>query len=1447
MVIVKVAFLTDKDLDEILMSDIVVYDGRKSLHEFLEELGSRLNKRQKLQIKFCKNIAYSKPITVLINKEEREIEIKDIKDFYELLITLNEYKKDFNEITKEDRVIIESNDIGELVETIQQCINSHLNISIYSRSELERRSKVEKFLDNVNDFISRFDRFSNEFENLSNNTAEGANQLVEDIIKTIKENIPKIREALEKIQDNELKTCVVATKKAGKSMVVNCFLKEEYAPTSAELATPCIIKYIPSRSSKGQIKLVEKEYDYTGAEPKLVKETTVGVFKSPEEVKQKLKQIFDEANLKGKRTPDYEIHYYKPGAELSYVIYDTPGPDLAGSKHRVGLDHIIKESDVVIFIVDYSKYAIESEYSLFKDVVDAFKGKESVLIVAINKVDTMYDDKDSEKIAARVAEFMRDKYRELGIKNIIAIPVSAMWYFYLTKAADMYPEIKEDITKVNSIMDDSISTYLGAIERISSILRREYKKENQTYGDALALSNFETLIRYTNYIAQEKAYMVRVSKLISDIDIAINTIQNTLNANKVELGERVEELRKLMEDFKAKIDEIFEKYGVFKSLEEGEEELIKTSKQLRDNLMNLIQKKTDEDINKYINTWIDILTFARENFEGKSSTDFEDYIRKQIKAFENKKGISLEKFEIDTIIRDYDNFFTGLKTTLIENLNAQIIDISREYQEKVDKAQEELGKLVDETNAKLINLLGDAKDLENWPVNKPNFKPETDFTELEQEEIEKDLYETLKDIGLDLEKERIALTKFYKETFLSKSLKNLGKIFFGRRGEELIDSELVAPLFKEFNKEDAIHYLEEQLKEEEDRIRRKIKELESMVDSKVEKIENGVIWKIRYSIAKTREQHEEYVDSIKSFANKMLYRINVSKEEQEKALKYVEMVEERGFNDLKEFWDRVYKEGRVTTQEKALKYMEKEGRDTIVVEHFFKAYERKPELLLELYEEVYGHSKTSLTKEDIKRLHNDAEERLKELLGNDNINSAIDEFLDNLGELNTTAGRFLIDTKLQILSYPENNEILRKYYKGSKDNDKLAKIVKYIGKITEVSMDEEVRASGISEIRLKEPEKAEMKEEINDYKKQREKTIDRRSCPLCAVRKFIGLMRKFIGLMLLLIGVFSISSQYYMNENAILIALEEDPVEYMQELAQKEDWERLSIYADFYRSLPFSDETRQVAEEMYKKAEEEKNSLANKIKGCAKGAITGQVEDLSSLSCDFLVNLTPIGDLRDLAIHGFLSTSCYTMGIGCEEKDLLILALSGMGLALTFAPEFKPALSVIKALEEAKALNKSMLDYIIKLGDNAFKNAFKNTDEIKTFVKANWSFFNAYRKYGFKPVQDVYRFMEDGKSVEKMVMLTDKYGVPKSYMAVMRTEGSVLKENKGIVFFSPKFSMLNVLKASVKTLWQGGYELFMGFLAKMIGYIGGIVLVALGLILLLGRRIFSLFRWPILR
>lgn len=71
--------------------------------------------------------------------------------------------------------------------------------------------------------------------------SEASQETAEAMYRTLQEVQPE----LEKARKRPIRIAAMGTKKAGKSVIINSLLKQEYAPTSSELPTPNVIQYVP--------------------------------------------------------------------------------------------------------------------------------------------------------------------------------------------------------------------------------------------------------------------------------------------------------------------------------------------------------------------------------------------------------------------------------------------------------------------------------------------------------------------------------------------------------------------------------------------------------------------------------------------------------------------------------------------------------------------------------------------------------------------------------------------------------------------------------------------------------------------------------------------------------------------------------------------------------------------------------------------------------------------------------------------------------------------------------------------------------------------------------------------------------------------------------------------------------------------------------------------------
>jgi len=513
------------------VGDLIVWDGEERINEVLnrasEEARSQgLSPNVLTSIKICKEVNFKKK-AVLKTKEGETYTVEKLSEILE--------KKE--NITSQDMVIIKSNDLSQVLETVQQFINLGMFPDVFSEDEIVKRKIVENFFKIKGDLrkgISQIQKVledkKKEIESLED-LNESAKQDLLSSIQNLQKITGRIEEKIKETDDTTIRVAVFATKKSGKSMVVNALLGEEYAPTSVELATPNIVAYEP----------------HEGKDIKLIYEGEERTFEKAEEVKAFIYEKFNKVNIEGKALPKMLIKYPKKEG-INFKIYDTQGPDLFKSEHAQPLDEIIEDTDIAIFVVDYGKYAQTTEMELFEKVKKAFEKKEKnfSLICAINKLDLMFMDTNVEKIPVRVGDFVKEKLESFGYKDFIVIPITAIMAFYAQKLKGYYEDIEktdnikfflyQKFPEVFSSNDEDLKTYLNTLFPFSNYL----KDDNSSFNDLIELTGFQIFRKYLFYLSQNKAQLEKLWEPIATIDTEITRIVNEVKNYSILLSEAKE-------------------------------------------------------------------------------------------------------------------------------------------------------------------------------------------------------------------------------------------------------------------------------------------------------------------------------------------------------------------------------------------------------------------------------------------------------------------------------------------------------------------------------------------------------------------------------------------------------------------------------------------------------------------------------------------------------------------------------------------------------------------------------------------------------------------------------------------------------------------------------------------------------------------------------------------
>ena len=464
-------------IDHIKNPDTVfVYMGKEKLYSYIDELGDLISSKNLCRIKICKEI---EPIDVTLVRGEKKSNFSKLSDLlaaidagmYQEVVIKGDISAD------EEKVKAVRTQLSDIVQQFVYLNISLDKVQVMTEKEYQDNAKVRQFSNKIREHQKNLIESK---KMLSGETFHSYREIADEVGESLK----RIGECLEDAQDNELKIAAAASKKSGKSVIVNSMLKCEVAPTSLELATPnnCIYR----KSDRGYT------LEYDGKKRQ---------FSSEKEIREYIYEIFKTAEMdkqSGYAVPDMNIGYISSDQGIStYTIYDTPGPDLAGADgHKKAAFKAINEVDVIIFVIDYSKYLTDSEVDYLKKIRDSFseKNKFYSLILDVNKLDCRYGN-EGDKSSIRILDFIRNKLVSIApeFKDTIVIGTSALTYFNciemekIAECADLgkHDSFRDDLeTLIEDFSDDKkkcdevnamqfISNMIGNIKTFDGIRVKE--------------------------------------------------------------------------------------------------------------------------------------------------------------------------------------------------------------------------------------------------------------------------------------------------------------------------------------------------------------------------------------------------------------------------------------------------------------------------------------------------------------------------------------------------------------------------------------------------------------------------------------------------------------------------------------------------------------------------------------------------------------------------------------------------------------------------------------------------------------------------------------------------------------------------------------------------------------------------------------------------------------
>lgn len=538
---------SDKELIESEVKNkkiFILYNQDLKLNLYLDYMFTEFNIKNSdlCKLKICRQFEFEREsVSVTIDGKTNYV-----SSVLSLLQVMNPNRKTVITIENDNRAL--------LAEIMQQLVYIEYSISDFEirlRKEVRDAERTEIFTKNIDEILKQITIAD---ENICNMEAD---EKLKGIVERIGNLYSNIKKQVEKAKSIEMKIAVAASKKTGKSVIANCMFGMELAPTSLEMATPNTCIYRKSKDDKFRV--------IVGSD---VKE-----FENKSSIR---KYIGDEFRRAQNNTTsnfaieDMIIEYptNKNNFE-SYTIYDTPGPDAAGTDHFKSTERAMDECDVAIFAIDFSKYLTSSEENFLQSVKEIFetKGKFHTLIFCLNKIDMMFQDKEA-KSKIKIIEFIRNRLRDIDKKysDCVIFATSALDYFNVIEIEEKEKEnealrgistadLRDMDDFFDSINDDEITTILAGIDKEVTNLRRQLGYKEITAKTVKDFSGIPQLLSYVSYIAKNKARGEIVNSITFDISRAMGKIREELKYRDF-----LEQYMKANDDRKVKIKEILDEY-----------------------------------------------------------------------------------------------------------------------------------------------------------------------------------------------------------------------------------------------------------------------------------------------------------------------------------------------------------------------------------------------------------------------------------------------------------------------------------------------------------------------------------------------------------------------------------------------------------------------------------------------------------------------------------------------------------------------------------------------------------------------------------------------------------------------------------------------------------------------------------------------------------------------
>jgi hypothetical protein len=514
---------------------IFILDEDKQLYEFIENLEIDDNILYNLNI--TNEIDFSNISAELNDKFTDETVLKNITSLSNLL------EKTSVDDIRRCRLVLDTEDNDLISKVTQALIYLDLELEVTMKKDKKDRLKLNALRKKFERIINVAANGEKELQNLET----GDEYIIEK--KNYINTFHEIEKELEQARDREFNISVISNKKAGKSVLVNSLLKEQYAPTSMELPTPnnCIYK----KNGDNNIRLLYGKKDILFKNPKEIYDYIYNEYKNAQNDKANEYQI-----------DDMEIYFNTVNDIASFTVIDTQGSyyvsdksiDCGENMHKKFVNKWIEKSDVVLCLINYYNYLEGDDDEFFKNIKLQFEKLDKFysLIIVVNKLDEMYKSECENKSVVRFLDYIRHKLYEIGYKGFIVIGTSARTYFDIIKISRIDSDIsnsQENFVPIENLKGADLrarvkslkNRFVGKLE-MSSLSFVDEQLENLECFYGLRDYNLDTLRqksgipeleKYTTNVAMQKANDEVFRKLIKDIDEKFVKVSNENIINKL--------------------------------------------------------------------------------------------------------------------------------------------------------------------------------------------------------------------------------------------------------------------------------------------------------------------------------------------------------------------------------------------------------------------------------------------------------------------------------------------------------------------------------------------------------------------------------------------------------------------------------------------------------------------------------------------------------------------------------------------------------------------------------------------------------------------------------------------------------------------------------------------------------------------------------------------------